>query len=175
METRTTLSGQVSRRSAFSHVRPAEPPWHGGATAGGKADYVAPAQVGLVRLEPAVWRGHSPAVEPDAITPASLNVRLRDRKMTQWTLGYAAAACLIIQVVASLGPIWGWSITLQRVISLGLVLGLPHAIVVAWYHGEKGRQRLCSMELILIAILTLLAGVVLWLRCAEWLAPGVRS
>jgi len=47
------------------------------------------------------------------------------------------------------GPL-GISLGFQRVLMVLLATGLPVAIVLAWFHGEKGRQGFSSLELLLL-------------------------
>lgn len=88
--------------------------------------------------------------------------RLRERKLVQWLLGYVAFAWVIVQGIEALGEIWAWSTTLQRTVTLLLGLGVFPTAVVAWYHGEKGRQKICVLEMLLMAGLT--AGSVVAIR-----------
>jgi len=101
-----------------------------------------------------------------------LLLRLRERKLVQWALAYIAAAFALIQVIDVVAQRFGWPDALERVLILALVLGFFVTLVLAWYHGEKGAQKITSTEL---AILTLLLGigVVLIWRMAQ--APGVAT
>jgi hypothetical protein len=105
------------------------------------------------------------SVGPQTERRQTLRLRLTERKMIQWIIAYIAAACVVLQVLESLGDIWDLPIAFQRGVSLGLGLGLSHAVVFAWYHGEKGRQRVCALELICVVLLSVLATMVIWLVC----------
>jgi hypothetical protein len=48
-----------------------------------------------------------------------------------------------------------------------LLIGLPVSLVLGWYHGEKGRQRVSGPDLVIIAALLFVAGGLLGM-----LAPG---
>jgi TolB-like protein/Tfp pilus assembly protein PilF len=87
--------------------------------------------------------------------------RLKERKIVQWTLAYLAAAWLVIQVLDAVGEPWSFSPTLQRVIQLLLGIGFLFAVVIAWYHGEQGRQRVTGAEVLIIAALCVVAGALL--------------
>ena len=67
--------------------------------------------------------------------------RLKQRKLVQWALAYLAGAWFVMQLVDVLGGRWGVTEYMARVVDLVLVVGLFVTLVVAWYHGEKGRQR----------------------------------
>ncbi|MGQ0430639.1 MAG: tetratricopeptide repeat protein [Gammaproteobacteria bacterium] len=47
--------------------------------------------------------------------------------------------------------------------TLLLILGVPFAATLAWYHGHKGHQRLGGQEIAVLAVLLVIAGCVLWL------------
>ena len=91
----------------------------------------------------------------------SLLERLKRRKLFQWALAYLAGAWLAIQVVDVLGEQFLWSLGIQRGITAALGVGFPLALVLAWYHGEKGRQRVSGPEFVILTSLVVLAGVVL--------------
>src|SRR3546814_16427136 len=57
---------------------------------------------------------------------------------------------------------FGWPEGLQRGITLALVLGFFVTLVLAWYHGERGAQRVSGAELLVLALLLAVGGGVLW-------------
>lgn len=86
--------------------------------------------------------------------------RLRRRKIVQWTLAYLSVAWLLLQVVDVVGEPFSWPVALVRGITVALGFGLVATVVLAWYHGEKGRQRITRSEVLLLgAILFVGAGV----------------
>lgn len=86
---------------------------------------------------------------------------LKDRKIVQWALAYAAGAWLVMQLVEVLGDRWGWPLGLQRGTDVILILGFLVTVVLAWYHGEQGRQRVSAAELTIVTLLLAVAGGVL--------------
>lgn len=83
---------------------------------------------------------------------------IKDRKVVQWGLAYLAGAWLVFQVVVEVGDIYAWPVWLARAVPVVLVVGLFFALVVAWYHGEQGRQRVSGIELgILSGVLAIAA------------------
>src|SRR6185312_409739 len=88
--------------------------------------------------------------------------RLKQRKLVQWALAYVAAAFALIQVVDVVAHQFGWPEVLQRGITLALVVGFFVALLLAWYHGEQGRQRVSGTELLLIALVLAVGGGLLW-------------
>jgi len=65
----------------------------------------------------------------------------------------------------TLAEIWGLPVSIQRGISLTLALGFLPALVVAWYHGEMGRQRICGTEVCILGALTVGAVITVWQTC----------
>jgi len=89
-----------------------------------------------------------------------LFARVRERKIVQWALAYLAAGWLGLQVVSLLAGAFGWPPGVVRVLAVLLGLGFPAALILAWFHGERGDQRAGSVEIALLAALLLVAGVV---------------
>jgi len=97
---------------------------------------------------------------------APLVRELGERKLVQWALAYLAGAWLVIQVLDALADAWTIPVALLRGMQVLMALGLPLVLVLAWYHGEKGRQRVSGPELLMIAALLGIAAVVtgIWSR-----------
>ena len=68
---------------------------------------------------------------------------------------------MALQLTSILGDQFDWPTFVQRSITILLAAGLLVALVLAWYHGEQGRQRASGMELIMIAGILVVAGVVI--------------
>ena len=103
--------------------------------------------------------------------------RLGERKLVQWALAYLAAAWVVAQLVDVLGARWAWPLGVQRAVDVMLVVGLLITLVVAWYHGERGRQRVSGPELILIAGVLAVGGALVSLlgRTGERAADPAAS
>lgn len=100
---------------------------------------------------------------PPAATPIhSVLERIKAHKVVQWTLAYLALAYTLLHGAEMLGSTLGWSHGLLRLFTLVLVLGVPIAAILAWYHGARGQQRVSGTELMIIAILLALGGAFLW-------------
>jgi TolB-like protein len=98
--------------------------------------------------------------------------RLKHRKLVEWMLAYLAGAWLVMQVIEVLGGRWALPLGLQRGIDALLVVGFFVALTIAWYHGEKGFQRVTGMELLILAALLFVGGgVVRFVSSAEVDAP----
>jgi len=91
----------------------------------------------------------------------SLLQRLKERKLVQWALAYSAGAWVLYEVVDTVGDRWGLSNAFFQGLSVVLGIGLLIILVLAWYHGEKGHQRVSGPELFMVAGLLLVAGVAL--------------
>lgn len=83
---------------------------------------------------------------------------LRERKLVQWALAYLAGAWALLQVADLIGERFGWPDVWVRALVIVLVFGFFAALVLAWYHGEQGRQRVSAIELLLLTAVLLLAG-----------------
>jgi TolB-like protein/lipoprotein NlpI len=89
--------------------------------------------------------------------------RLRRRKVVQWGLAYSAGAWALLQVVGFAADTFDWPRLIQQFASIGLAVGLPVVLVVAWYHGDRGQQRVSGAELAILSVLLALGGGALWL------------
>ncbi|MFC1791695.1 BTAD domain-containing putative transcriptional regulator [Gemmatimonadota bacterium] len=108
--------------------------------------------------------GHTrPSSHPDDSLFALLRLRFQEHKVVQWVVAYLAGAWLILQVVDVLADPWNLSQTLQQGVTIILVFGFFLTLVLVWYHGEKGQQNVTGVELLMIAALMAMAGVMLGL------------
>jgi TolB-like protein len=98
--------------------------------------------------------------------------RLRERKLVQWALAYLAGAWVVLQVMEVTAEPFGWPLAVQRGITVLLAVGFFVTLVVAWYHGEKGRQRVSGPELLMVAALLVIAGAALFLVRVEQGGPS---
>jgi TolB-like protein/Tfp pilus assembly protein PilF len=88
--------------------------------------------------------------------------QLRKRKVAQWVLGYTAVAWALLQGVGMLAGTYGWSAMPMRVGVALAVLGFFITLVVAWFQGERGQQKVTRLEVALIAIVVIVGGAWLW-------------
>jgi TolB-like protein len=88
--------------------------------------------------------------------------KLRQRKVVQWGIVYVAGAWGLLQGLAYVSGTFDWPRQLQQLATLGLLIGLPIVLVVAWYHGDRGHQRVSATELTIITLLFLLGGGIFW-------------
>ncbi len=88
----------------------------------------------------------------------SLLGQLRSRKLAQWVLGYLAAAWVLLQVLEFLRGQFGWPAPIVRAATVFAGVACLAIIVLAWYHGERGRQRVTAIEAVLLALVLLAAS-----------------
>ena len=109
--------------------------------------WASPAPSPIRRLS--IFRKPPPTRDPvnDLLT------QLRRRALFQWALAYLGGAWLILQVLDVVSEPWHLSSALLRGSQVVLATGFLLTLVLAWFHGEKGRQRMAGGELGLIAVL----------------------
>lgn len=90
--------------------------------------------------------------------------RLKQRKLVQWALAYVAAAFALLQGIDIVAQPFGWPESIERILIIAICVGFFVTLLLAWYHGEQGRQRASGTELLLIALVIVLAvsGGLLW-------------
>src|SRR5213079_245616 len=88
--------------------------------------------------------------------------RLKQRKLVQWAIAYVAAAFALLQGIDIVAQQFGWPEGVRRGITLGLVVGFFVTLVLAWYHGERGAQRVTGTELLINGLVLALGGGFLW-------------
>src|SRR6266705_4448488 len=88
--------------------------------------------------------------------------RLKQRKLVQWTLAYVAAAFALLQGIDIVAQRFGWPEQTMRFVIIALSVGLFVTMVLAWYHGERGTQRVTGTELLILALLLAIGGGFLW-------------
>ena len=88
--------------------------------------------------------------------------RLRHRKLVQWALAYAAVAWVLLQVLGLMSESFEWPRVVMRVAFGAALLGFAVAIVLAWYHGERGDQDISAAELVIVSVLLAVGGTLLW-------------
>jgi peptidoglycan/LPS O-acetylase OafA/YrhL len=88
--------------------------------------------------------------------------KLRRRKVVQWGIAYAAGAWGLLQGVAYVTDTFHWPDQIQQLATVALLIGLPIVLVIAWYHGDRGQQRLSAPELTILTLLFLAGGGAFW-------------
>jgi TolB-like protein/Tfp pilus assembly protein PilF len=101
--------------------------------------------------------------------------RLKQRKLVQWTLAYVAAAFALLQGIDIVAQRFGWPEQTMRFVIIALSVGLFVTLVLAWYHGERGAQRVTGTELLILALLLAIGGGLLWRFVSIARGPAERS
>ena len=92
----------------------------------------------------------------------SLWSRVKEHKIVQWTVAYAAFAFVTLHAATLVSDALEWPHVIVRALTLILMLGLPMAPILAWYHGVRALKRVSIPELVLIILLLVIAGALLW-------------
>lgn len=98
--------------------------------------------------------------DPTASPSSTPLQQLWRRKVVQWSLGYTAAAWGVVQAVEFAVATFHGSEAWTRVVAVVAVVGLPITATLAWYHGDRGVQRIRRTELVLL-VTWLALGLVL--------------
>jgi TolB-like protein len=88
--------------------------------------------------------------------------QLKERKLVQWALAYVAASFALLQGIDIVAQRFGWPETVERVLIVVLAIGFFVTLVLAWYHGERGAQRVSGAELLILSLLLMIGGAALW-------------
>lgn len=105
---------------------------------------------------------HSRWFKRTGVPVTELLDRLRQRKLVQWALAYVAAAFALLQGLDIIAQQFAWPDAVRRGTTIVLAIGFFVTLVLAWYHGERGAQRVSGAELLILALLLAVGGGVLW-------------
>jgi TolB-like protein len=105
----------------------------------------------------------------------SLWARLRHRKVVEWGVAYVAAAWGLLQGLAYVSAVFQWPAYLQRPATVAFLAGLPIALVLAWYHGDRGHQHVGGRELSILTVLLLIGGGLFWWVGHAPVAPATQA
>ena len=93
---------------------------------------------------------------------AEFLARLKQRKLVQWALAYVAFAFALLQGVDIIAQRFAWPDHVEKLLILALAVGFCVALVLAWYHGERGAQKVSGTEIVILALLLAIGGGLLW-------------
>ncbi|MGW8282093.1 MAG: tetratricopeptide repeat protein [Gemmatimonadota bacterium] len=85
--------------------------------------------------------------------------KLAERRLVQTTAVYAGGAWLLLEATDFFVDNYALSPRMLDIAVLLIVLGFPAALIIAWYHGEKGRQQVARTEASLLVTLAVLAAI----------------
>jgi drug/metabolite transporter (DMT)-like permease len=67
-----------------------------------------------------------------------------------------------MQVLEYFSGTFDWPRQVQQLSTLALLIGLPIVLVLAYYHGDRGHQRITTPELAILTLLLLFGGGAFW-------------
>lgn len=85
--------------------------------------------------------------------------RLREKHIFRTAFLYLGVAWASMEAIGFFVDNYGWSRKVLDVAVLLIVLGFPAALIIAWYHGEKGKQQVQRAEASLLLTLAVLAAI----------------
>jgi TolB-like protein/tetratricopeptide (TPR) repeat protein len=106
------------------------------------------------------------------MTSPSLLQRLKERKLVQWGIAYLCGAWVFVEATNLVVEQFSWPQIVGQVVTILAFFGFFITLVLAWYHGEKGRQKVSGPELLMVATLLIVAGVSLSMLGPEEEVPG---
>ena len=71
----------------------------------------------------------------------SLLQRLKERKLVQWVIAYLAGAWVLVEASTLVAQQFHWPEWIGQTVTILAAFGFFVTLVLAWYHGEKGRQQ----------------------------------
>src|SRR5690348_1909734 len=95
-------------------------------------------------------------------TATGFLARLKQRKLVQWAIAYVAFAFALLQGVDIVAQRFGWPDQVEKLLILVLAIGFVVVLVLAWYHGERGAQKVSGTEIVILALLLAIGGGLLW-------------
>ncbi|MGH9885586.1 MAG: hypothetical protein ACREBE_08665, partial [bacterium] len=101
--------------------------------------------------------------------------RLKQRKLVQWAVAYVAAAFALLQGIDIVATRFSWPDSIERILIIASCIGFFLVLVLAWYHGEHGAQRVTGTELLILTLLLAIGGGFLWRFAGALQKPVVAS
>src|SRR6185312_2689984 len=68
----------------------------------------------------------------------------------------------LLQGVDMVAAKFGWPDAIERGLIIAACAGFFVTLLLAWYHGERGAQKVTGIELLLLALLLALGGAFMW-------------
>lgn len=113
---------------------------------------------------------------PAPVSPPRLDAweRVKDHKVIQWGVAYLGGAFAVAQGQELLANAFAWPNVVGRLVIIALIVGLPIALTVAWYHGHRALRGVSAGELSILSALLLIGALIftIALQRAEWPGAG---
>jgi serine/threonine-protein kinase len=97
---------------------------------------------------------------------------VREAALVQWSVVYLVAAVTSLGILQFLSRLNEWPPLILLAFQLALFIGFIGTLVVAWYHGKRGRQRVRRSEVAIIGALVLVTAFAISMLASE---PGGPS
>jgi len=104
----------------------------------------------------------APSSKPSSRSSEPVWDRIKRHKVVEWTLAYVAFGYALLHGVQMLRETFEWPLLVSRLTVVGLVLGAPIAVTLAFYHGHRAQHRVSRQELSILIALLVVAGSVMW-------------
>jgi len=88
---------------------------------------------------------------------------LKENKVAQWGLAYAAFAFAFLRGTALLIDAFAWPHEALHISTIVMLIGLPLVFILAWHHGVRALKRVSGAELIVITLLLVIGASLSWL------------
>jgi TolB-like protein len=109
---------------------------------------------------------HEPAgpeapVDPPAppVPKRDLWSEVKEHRVLQWALAYLGGALAIAQAHELVSDAFGWPNVVDRIVIVTLIVGLPVALTIAWYHDRRELRRMSLAELSILSVVLLVGGL----------------
>jgi TolB-like protein len=96
---------------------------------------------------------------PKAAAADGFWAHVQDQKLIQWGLAYLGGSLAVAHGAELLGHAFHWPEVFWRIVVITLVIGLPIALTLAWYHGHRGLKQVGAGELMMISVLALIGAL----------------
>ncbi len=101
--------------------------------------------------------------------------RWKERRLIQWGIAYLGGAWVVIQVLDALAEPWGVPAAIVRAATVLLAAGFVVSMVLAWYHGDQGRQKVSGVEVAILGAVVFVAGILVWQVWREEPPPPLEA
>ncbi len=105
----------------------------------------------------------------------SFFAELKQRKLVQWALAYVAAAFALLQGIDIVAQRFGWPDSVERILIIVAFVGFFVTLLLAWYHGDRGAQKVSGTELLILSLLLAIGGGFLWKFAAKAPSPATPA
>jgi TolB-like protein len=102
--------------------------------------------------------GDQSDLPPSGDRVSALWQRLKEHRIAQWSVGYVAVAYGIQHAVTLTSEALDWPHGIERVSMILLALGLPLAMTLGWYHGERVSRGFSRAEFSILSVLLVIGA-----------------